>query len=37
MNEDSLSKVIQQYLTHGFGSMTKNDFEVCVFLCYFAK
>lgn len=31
MNEDSLSKVIQQYLDRGFGSMNKNDFEVWIF------
>ncbi|WP_262896401.1 hypothetical protein [Carboxylicivirga marina] len=25
---------IEQYATRGFGSMTKNDFEVLVFNCY---
>lgn len=28
-NNSSVSDAIQAYLSHGFGSMTKNDFEVC--------
>lgn len=31
MSDNSLSKVIQQYLGRGFGSMNKNDFEVWIF------
>ena len=30
-NKSSVSDAIQAYLNHGFGSMTKNDFEVWIF------
>ena len=30
-NKFSVSDAIQAYLNHGFGSMTKNDFEVWIF------
>ena len=30
-NKSSVSDAIQEYLNHGFGTMTKNDFEVWIF------
>lgn len=31
MNDTSLTSIISQYIKRGFGSMTKNDFEVWIF------